>query len=139
MSRSRDRRYYEDSDDMVERIRRAREAFDKKTKAFQGPDWPYYEKRVIVGQRKKEDMDLAQAQTASAAPGNAEANPVPAETGPSADAEPSQAIGQAASTAADDTSAWWAAQRAAQKSSKTALDSPPAADESQDLEDGPAS
>jgi len=124
---------------MVERIRRAREAFEKKTKAFQGPDWPYYENRIIVGQKKKEDMDLAQAQTASAAPGNAEANMVPAETGSAADAEPSQAIGQAASTAADDTSAWWAAQRAAQKSSKTAQDSPPAANESQDLEDGAAS
>ena len=57
MSRSRDGRYYEDSDDMVERIRRAREAFEKKTKAFQGPDWPHYEKRIIVGQKKKEDMD----------------------------------------------------------------------------------
>lgn len=139
MSRSRDRRYYEDSDDMVERIRRAREAFDKKTKAFQGPDWPYYEKRVIVGQRKKEDMDLAQAQTASAAPGNAAANPVRAEAGSSADAEPVQPTGQDASTAADDTSAWWAAQRAAQKSSKTAQNTPPAADESQDLEDGATS
>ena len=60
------RRYYEDSDDMVERIRRAREAFEKKTKAFQGPDWPYYEKRVIVGQKKKEDMDLAWSRTDSA-------------------------------------------------------------------------
>lgn len=139
MSRSRERRYYDDSDDMVERVLRAREAFEKRTKAFQGPDWPYYEKRIIVGQKKKEDMDLAHAQTASAAPGNAEANPVPAETGSSADAEPSHAIGQAASTAADDTSAWWAAQRAAQKSSKTGQDSPPAADESQDLEDGAAS
>ena len=38
MSRSRDHRYY-DSDDMVERIRRAKEAFEKKTRAFQGPDW----------------------------------------------------------------------------------------------------
>jgi hypothetical protein len=139
MSRSRDGRYYEDSDDMVERIRRAREAFEKKTKAFQGPDWPYYEKRVIVGQKKKEDMNLAQAQRASAAPGNAAANPVPAETGSSAEAEPVQPTSQGASTASDDTSAWWAAQRAAQKSSKTAQDSPPAADESQDLEDGPAS
>ena len=139
MSRSRDGRYYDDSDDMVERIRRAREAFEKKTKAFQGPDWPYYEKRVIVGQKKKEDMDLGQAQTASAAPGNAAANPVPAETDSSADAEPVQPTGQDASTAADDTSAWWAAQRAAQKSSKTAQDSPPAADESQDSEDGAAS
>jgi hypothetical protein len=136
MSRSRERRYYDDSDDMVERIRRAREAFEKRTKAFQGPDWPYYEKRVIVGQKKKEDMDLAHAQTSSAASGNAEANPVPAETGSSADPEPTQPAGQDVSTAADDTSAWWAAQRAAQKSSKTAQDSPPAADESQDLEDG---
>ncbi len=139
MSRSRDGRYYEDSDDMVQRIRRAREAFEKRTKAFQGPDWPYYEKRVIVGQKKKEDMDLAQAQTASAAPGNAAANPVPAEAGSSTEAEPVQPPSQGASTAADDTSAWWAAQRAAQKSSKTAQDSPPAADESQDLEDGAAS
>src|SRR5258708_16241882 len=57
MSRSHNGRYYGDSDDMVQRIRRAREAFEKKTKAFQGPDWPYYEKRVIVGQKKKEDMD----------------------------------------------------------------------------------
>ena len=135
MSRSRERRYYEDSDDMVERIRRAREAFEKKTKAFQGPDWPYYEKCVIVGQKKKEDMDLAQAQTASAAPGNAAANPAPAETGSSADAEPVRPTGQLASTAADDTSAWWAAQRAAQKSSKAAQDSLPAV-ESQDSGDG---
>ena len=139
MSRSRDRHYYDDSDDMVERIRRAREAFEKKTKAFQGPDWPYYEKRVIVGKKKKEDMELAQAQTASATPGSAEANPAPAETSSSADAEPTQPAGQHASTAADDTAAWWAAQRAAQKSIKTAQDSPPAADESQDSEDGVAS
>ena len=138
MSRSRDGRYYEDSDDMVERIRRAKGAFEKKTKAFQGPDWPYYEKRIIVGQKKKEDMDLAQAPV-SATPGNAEANPVLPETNSFAAAEPAQPTGQAASTAADDTSAWWAAQRAAQKLSKTALDSSPAADESQDLEDGGAS
>jgi len=135
MSRSRDRRYFDDSDDMVERIRRAREAFEKKTKAFQGPDWPYYEKRIIVGQKKKEDMDLGQAQTASAAPGNAAANTVPAETDSSADAEPVQPTGQDASTAADDTSAWWAARRAAQKSPKTAQDSLPEV-ESQDSEDG---
>ncbi len=66
MSRSRNGRYYDDSDDMVERIRRAREAFEKKTKAFQGPDWPHYEKRVIVGQKKKEDVLAAQAQADSA-------------------------------------------------------------------------
>ena len=139
MSRSRDHRYFEDSDDMVERIRRAREAFEKKTKAFQGLDWPYYEKRIIVGQKKKEDMDLVQAQTASAVPGNAAANPVPVETGSSADPEPTQPAGQAAFKAADDTSAWWSAQRAAQKSSKTAQVSPLAADESQDSQQGDAS
>src|SRR5258707_15290758 len=108
MSRSRDGRYYEDSDDMVERIRRAREAFEKKTKAFQGPDWPYYEKRIIVGQKKKEDMDLGQQQTAYAASGNAAANTVPAETDLSTDAEPVRPTGQLASTAPDDTSACWA-------------------------------
>src|SRR5258707_3885890 len=124
MSRSRDGRYYEDSDDMVQRIRRAREAFEKKTKAFQGPDWPYYEKRIIVGQKKKEDMDLGQPQTASAASGNGAANTVPAETDLSTDAETVRPTGQLASTAADDTSACWAAQRAAQKSSKPAQDSP---------------
>ena len=139
MSRSRDGRYYEDSDDMVQRIRRAREAFEKRTKAFQGPDWPYYEKRIIVGQKKKDDMDLAHAQTASAAPGNAEANPVPAETRSSGDPEPTQPPGQDVSRGADDTSAWWAAQRAAQKSSKTAQGSPLAADENQDSPDGDAS
>jgi hypothetical protein len=42
---------------MFQRIRLAREEFEKKIKAFQGPDWPYYEKRIIVGQKKKEDMD----------------------------------------------------------------------------------
>ena len=47
------RRYYDDSDDMIERVRRAREAFDRKVNAFQGPDWPYYDKRIIVGKKKK--------------------------------------------------------------------------------------
>ena len=47
------RRYYDDSDDMIERVRRAREAFEKKANAFQGPDWPYYDKRIIVGKKKK--------------------------------------------------------------------------------------
>jgi hypothetical protein len=50
----RHRRYYDDSDDMIERVRRARAAFEKKTRAFQGPDWPHYEKRIIVGTKKKE-------------------------------------------------------------------------------------
>jgi hypothetical protein len=49
----RSRRYYDDSDDMIERVRRAREAFDRKANAFQGPDWPYYDKRIIVGKKKK--------------------------------------------------------------------------------------
>jgi hypothetical protein len=139
MSRSRDGRYYEDSDDMVQRIRRAREAFEKRAKAFQGPHWPYYEKHIIVGQKKKEDMDLAQARTASAAPGNPETIPVHAETGSSADSEPAQPAGQDVPTGAADTSAWWAAQRAAQKSSKAAQVNPPAADESRDSQDGDAS
>ena len=47
------RRYYDDSDDMIERVRRAREAFDRKANAFQGPDWPYHDKRIIVGKKKK--------------------------------------------------------------------------------------
>ena len=55
MSRSRNSRYYDDSDDMVERIRRAREAFDKKANAFQGPDWPYYDKRDHRGKKTKEE------------------------------------------------------------------------------------
>jgi hypothetical protein len=38
---------------MIERVRRARAAFEKKTRAFQGPDWPHYEKRIIVGQKKE--------------------------------------------------------------------------------------
>ena len=58
MSRSRNKRYYDDSDDMVERIRRAREAFEKKANAFQGPDWPYYDKRIIQGKKTKEGGGL---------------------------------------------------------------------------------
>ena len=49
----RSRRYYDDSDDMIERIRRAREAFERRANAFQGPDWPHYDKRIIVGKKKK--------------------------------------------------------------------------------------
>jgi hypothetical protein len=56
MSRSRNKRYYDDSDDMVERIRRARETFEKKANAFQGPDWPYYDKRIIQGKKTKEEF-----------------------------------------------------------------------------------
>jgi hypothetical protein len=51
----RSRRYYDDSDDMIERIRRTREAFERKANAFQGPDWPYYDKRIIVGKKKKSE------------------------------------------------------------------------------------
>ncbi len=57
MSRSRNGRYYDDSDDMVQRIRRAREEFEKKTKPFPGPACPYTEQRSFLGQQKKEDMD----------------------------------------------------------------------------------
>jgi hypothetical protein len=58
----RSRRYYDDSDDMIERIRRTREAFERKANAFQGPDWPYYDKRIIVGKKKKpEDSATGEA------------------------------------------------------------------------------
>jgi|SRR5215472_8919 len=98
MSRSRDHRYYDDSDDMVERIRRAREAFDRKTRAFQGPDWPHYEKRVIVGQKKKEDMDpsIFQDDSTAASAGTevAALSPNPAEV---LDSNPADTAVQAAS------------------------------------------
>jgi len=61
----RHRRYYDDSDDMIERVRRARAAFEKKTKAFQGPDWPHYEKRIIVGTKKKEPATGSEDSSAS--------------------------------------------------------------------------
>ena len=113
MSRSRDRRYYEDSDDMVERIRRAREAFEKKTKAFQGPDWPHYEKRVIVGQKKKEDMEagLVQDNSAVASAGTESVSP---------SSQPNSAPENDHATTADQTSSWWTAHREAQKASATA-------------------
>lgn len=113
MSRSRNGRYYDDSDDMVERIRRAREAFEKKTKAFQGPDWPHYEKRVIVGQKKKEDVLAAQAQANSAvAPSGIETAPI--------SSHQNDVPENAQATTADQTSSWWAAHREAQKASATA-------------------
>ncbi len=115
MSRSRDGRYYEDSDDMVERIRRAREAFEKKTKAFQGPDWPYYEKRVIVGQKKKEDMDPSLFQGDSVvASASTEA------VSSSSSSQPNSAPENDPATTADQTSSWWTAHREAQKASATA-------------------
>ena len=55
----RSRRYYDDSDDMIERIRRAREAFERKANAFQGPDWPHYDKRIIVGKKKKPEASAS--------------------------------------------------------------------------------
>jgi hypothetical protein len=113
MSRSRDRRYYEDSDDMVERIRRAREAFEKKTKAFQGPDWPHYEKRIIVGQKKKEDMDAGLVQDNSAvASAGTEAV--------SSSSQPNSAPENDHATTADQTSSWWIAHREAQKATAPA-------------------
>jgi hypothetical protein len=38
---------------MIERVRRAREEFERRANAFQGPDWPHYDKRIIVGKKKK--------------------------------------------------------------------------------------
>jgi phage-related tail fiber protein len=114
MSRSRERRYYDDSDDMVERIRRAREAFEKKTKAFQGPDWPHYEKRIIVGQKKKEDMDPSLFQDSSTvASANTEA------VSSSSSLQPNSAPENAHATTAEQTSSWWDAQREPQKTSGT--------------------
>jgi len=115
MSRSRDGRYYEDSDDMVQRIRRAREAFEKKTKAFQGPDWPHYEKRVIVGQKKKEDMDPSLFQGDSVvASASTEA------VSSSSSSQPNSAPENDHATTADQTSSWWTAHREAQKATATA-------------------
>lgn len=48
----RSRGYYDDSDDMIERVRRVRAAFEKRINGFQGADWPYYVKRTIVGKKK---------------------------------------------------------------------------------------
>ena len=115
MSRNRDRHYYEDSDDMVERIRRAREAFEKRAKAFQGPDWPHYEKRIIVGQKKKEDMDPSLFQgDAVVASASTEA------ASSSSSSQPNSAAENDPATTADQTSSWWTAHREAQKASATA-------------------
>jgi hypothetical protein len=115
MSRSRDSSYYDDSDDMVGRIRRARESFEKKTKAFQGPDWPYYEKRIIVGQKKKEDMDPSLFQGDSVvASTSSEA------VSSSSFSQPNSAPENDPATTANQTSSWWTAHREAQKVSATA-------------------
>ena len=112
MSRSRDRRYYEDSDDMVERIRRAREAFEKKTKAFQGPDWPYYEKRIIVGQKKKEDMDpsLSQDDSVVASAGTESVSS-------SSSLQPTKASESTHANTAAQTASWWTANRKTEETS----------------------
>jgi hypothetical protein len=108
-------RYYEDSDDMVERIRRLRAAFEKKINSFQGVDWPYYEKRVIVGKKKKDEAPTADPSLSGAGESKEEmrgptlseaspASPVDCLQGPPNDSLPS-----------GETSAWWAAQRRVQK------------------------
>ena len=103
----RNKHYYDDSDDMIERVRKAREAFEKKIRAFQGVDWPYYTERVIKGQLKKED-----------APGQVPAptsNPQePSSVTAGADQVP--ITNNAEQKNPDETAAWWAAKRAAQKS-----------------------
>ena len=115
MSRNRNERYYDDSDDMIERIRRAREAFEKKANAFQGPDWPYYDKRIIQGKKTKEEFLAAQAKA------QADSNVAPAgsETTP-ASSQPNNVPEKVSVTTRDQTATWWAAQREAQKSSSTA-------------------
>jgi hypothetical protein len=100
---------------MVQRIRRAKDAFEKKTKAFQGPNWPHYEKRVIVGQKKKEDMDPSLFQGDSVvASASTEA------VSSSSSSEPNSAPENDPATTADQTSSWWTAHREAQKASASA-------------------
>src|ERR1700730_9725760 len=112
MSRSRNKRYYDDSDDMVERIRRAREAFDKKANAFQGPDWPYYDKRIIQGKKTKEEFLAAQAQADSTV---ASASTETA----SASSQQNNGPGNGHATPADQATSWWITQREAQKATAT--------------------
>ena len=108
-------RYYEDSDDMVERIRRLRAAFEKKINSFQGVDWPYYEKRVIVGKKKKDEAPTADPILVGASereegmqgPSSSEPSPaLPLDRPQGAPNDP---------LPSDETSAWWAAQRRVQK------------------------
>jgi hypothetical protein len=114
MSRSRDGRYCEDSDDMVQGIRRAREAFEKKTKAFQGLDRPHHEKRVIVGQKRKEDMDPNLFQGGSVV---ASASTEAASS--SSSSKPACAPESNPANTADQTASWWTANREAQQASAT--------------------
>ncbi len=108
-------RYYEDSDDMVERIRRLRAAFEKKINSFQGVDWPYYEKRVIVGKKKKDEVSAAAPQPAATPVSSVEAQLV-TETEPgTASTMDSQKGDHGAGLPSDQTAAWWEARRRAHK------------------------
>jgi hypothetical protein len=100
---------------MVQRIRRAKEAFEKKTKAFQGPDWPHYEKRVIVGQKKKEDMDPSLFQGDSVA-----ASASPEAVSSSSPSHPASAPESNHANTADQTVSWWTANRETPEPSTTA-------------------
>lgn len=70
----RSRRYYDDSDDMIDRIRRARQAFDRKANAFQGPDWSGYDKRIIEGKKKKPATSEASATSETSQSQNSASN-----------------------------------------------------------------
>jgi hypothetical protein len=108
-------RYYEDSDDMVERIRRLKAAFEKKINSFQGVDWPYYEKRVIVGKKKKEQAPTTDPSLAGAGESTAEIrSPSSSEPRPASPVDRPQGTPND-SLPSDETSAWWAAQRRVQK------------------------
>ena len=60
----RSRRYYDDSDDMIDRVRRVRAAFEKRVNGFQGADWPHYLKRTIIGKKKAEALTPAESSPA---------------------------------------------------------------------------
>jgi len=95
---------------MVQRIRRAREAFEKKDQGFPRTGLALLRETHHCRPKKKEDMELAHAQTLAAAP----------ETRSNrhlwklltASVEPTQPAGSACTTAPNDTAAWWAALRA---------------------------
>jgi hypothetical protein len=99
----RNKRYYDDSDDMIERVRKAREAFDKKIRSFQGVDWPYYTKRTIKGQLKETGDALGQ-QTSNDTQ-DPEPNP------PSAQASTAEVDSASQQTTAHQAASWWATRR----------------------------